>query len=81
MLCLPGLAIQAWIEPRLAALWGWLADGIGLSIALTVLLGQLFFWLVLPPGGWGLAVFYGLGLLVALAALLSGRCNPCRDAW
>ena len=73
VLVLPGLALQAWIKEPQHSFWEWFADGIGLSIALTALLAELFFWLGISPGGWGLALFYGLCLLVLISAGLSGR--------
>jgi hypothetical protein len=73
ILCLPGWAYMSWVESGSGSPWEWLADGVGISIALTVLAGQVCFWLGVAPGGWGLGLFYGLSLFIALAAGLNRR--------
>ncbi len=67
---LPGLAALVWLQRPGRDLPAYLADALGLSMALTALAGLGFFLIGLAPGALGAAFLYGVCLATLAAALV-----------
>jgi hypothetical protein len=70
VLILPGWAVLAWLPSDCHDGFEWLADAVGISIAVTVLLAELAFFVRFQFTEESLAVLYGLALLAALLGSL-----------
>jgi hypothetical protein len=74
VLVLPGLALLVWLPGKKARDgWDFLADAVGLSIAVHTAVALLFYLVGIAPGGWGLAVGLALAIIALVAAGLTGR--------
>ena len=70
VLVLPGWAVLAWLPSDCQDGFERLADAVGISIAVTVLLAELAFFVRIQFTEVSLAVLYGLALLAALLSSL-----------
>jgi len=70
VLLLPGGAIYIWLRPKRRTGWERLADVVSLSIAITAILGMVFFYLHIQLDGLGLAGLYAAFLFSLVAGLL-----------
>ncbi|MEN6483145.1 MAG: hypothetical protein ABFD29_13365 [Anaerolineaceae bacterium] len=81
ILILPGAAWTAWEGRDRRDPLEILADSVGISIAVTVLIAMVGFFLRVKFNGWIITILYSLCFLIAAAGWLKGTIKPERKRW